>query len=255
MLVNLLLLRGNIGRDGRGHLAGARPFQRAGPAHRRHHREARAGAARQAREPVRLRAAAREGHEHGRGLPRACSTARSRPSSASAAISPRAIPEQTARRGRLAATAPDRAGRDQAQPQPPDARQGRLPAALPRPDRGGHAGRAGRSRSSMEDTLQPHPRLDRASASRPASTCCRETAIVAGIAKATLPPNPKRALGRVGRRLRRDPRPDRGDLSRPVPRLQRADVPARRLLQAATRRASGSGRPKAARPSSPSPSA
>ena len=52
----------------RGHLAGARPFQRAGPAHRRHHREARAGAARQARGAVRLRAAAREGHEHGRGL-------------------------------------------------------------------------------------------------------------------------------------------------------------------------------------------
>ena len=41
--------RGNIGRDGTRDLAGARPLQRPGPAHRRDHREARARAARQDR--------------------------------------------------------------------------------------------------------------------------------------------------------------------------------------------------------------
>ena len=48
MVVNLLLLRGNIGQPGAGICPGAGPFQRAGPAHRRHHRKARARAARPA---------------------------------------------------------------------------------------------------------------------------------------------------------------------------------------------------------------
>ena len=74
MLVNLLLLRAISAATGAGISPGARPFQRAGPAHRRHHREARARAARQAGGAVRLRAAAREGHEHGRGLRRRSST-------------------------------------------------------------------------------------------------------------------------------------------------------------------------------------
>ena len=68
MLVNLLLLRGNIGKPGAGHLSGARPFERAGPAHGRHHRKARAGADRQAEGAVRVRAAARERPQHRRGL-------------------------------------------------------------------------------------------------------------------------------------------------------------------------------------------
>ena len=52
----------------RRHLAGARPFQRAGPAHRRHLREARTGPARQARRAIRLRAAARGRAEHRQGV-------------------------------------------------------------------------------------------------------------------------------------------------------------------------------------------
>ena len=42
MLVNLLLLARQYRPPGRGHLPRPRPFQRAGPAHRRHHREAQA---------------------------------------------------------------------------------------------------------------------------------------------------------------------------------------------------------------------
>ena len=45
----------------RRHLPGARPFQRAGAAHRRHHRKTGARAARQAARAVRLRAAAEKG--------------------------------------------------------------------------------------------------------------------------------------------------------------------------------------------------
>ncbi len=40
-------------------------------------------------------------------------------------------------------------------------------------------------------TARLHPRLARACAPRPARTCCREPRIVAEIAQATLPPNPK----------------------------------------------------------------
>ena len=76
MLVNLLLLRGNIGKPGAGHLPGARPFERAGPAHRRHHREAGAGAARQARRSSTASSRRAKGPEHGRGLRGRCSPAR-----------------------------------------------------------------------------------------------------------------------------------------------------------------------------------
>ena len=97
MLVNLLLLRGNIGQAGRRHLSGARPFQRAGPAHRRHHREARTGAARSTRRAVWLRPP----REEGLNTVTACEAmlaARSTPSSAWAATS--FAPYRNARRWR-----------------------------------------------------------------------------------------------------------------------------------------------------------
>ena len=72
---------------GRRHLPGARPLQRAGPAHGRHHRKAGTGAARQAEGQFGFEPPRDKGHEHGRGLRSACSTARCRPSSASAATS------------------------------------------------------------------------------------------------------------------------------------------------------------------------
>ena len=58
----------------------------------------------------------------------------------------RAVPETGADGGGLARAAADGADRHQAQPQPPRARRGRLPAALPRPHRDRPAGerRAGR---------------------------------------------------------------------------------------------------------------
>ena len=171
MLVNLLLLQGQYRPRRHRHLARARPFQRAGPAHRRHHREAGTRAARQARRAVRLRAAAREGHEHGRGLRGHPRRARSRPSSASAAISCAPIPERGAHGGGLDAAGADGADRDQAQPQPSRERQDRLSAALPRPHRRGRAGErpAGGHHGGQ---LQLHPRLARPAHARPASICC-----------------------------------------------------------------------------------
>ena len=59
MLVNLLLLKGNIGAARRGHVAGAGAFECPGATHGGHLREARVGAARQARGHVRLRASSR----------------------------------------------------------------------------------------------------------------------------------------------------------------------------------------------------
>ena len=53
---------------GRGHLPDSRPFERAGAAHRRHHGEAVARAARPARRDVRFRAAARYRHDDRRCL-------------------------------------------------------------------------------------------------------------------------------------------------------------------------------------------
>ena len=83
-------------RQSRGrHLPRARPFQRPGAAHGRHLGKARTRAARHAGGALRVRAAARQGAQHRRGLRRACWRARSRPSSASAAIS--SAPSRTRR--------------------------------------------------------------------------------------------------------------------------------------------------------------
>ena len=66
----------------------------------------------------------------------------------------------------------------------------------------------------------------------PASEELRSEAwIVAEIAKATLAPNPQSAMGRLDRRLCDDPRQHRFDISGLFPRLQRAARQARRLLQ------------------------
>ena len=71
----------------RRHLPGARPFQRAGPAHGRHHREAGDGAAGQAQEPVRHRCAARRRASTPSRPARGSSPAGAGRSSCSAAIS------------------------------------------------------------------------------------------------------------------------------------------------------------------------
>ena len=172
MLVNLLLLRGNIGRDGAGISPGARPFQRAGPAHRRHLREARAGAARQAREAC---SASSRRAKKGMNTVEACEGILAGKVKAFVGLGGnfvRAIPERAKMEAGLARDAPDRPDRHQAQPQPPGARRGRLSAALPRPHRRRHPGEraAGRHHGGH---LQLHPRLARRCASRRASICVR----------------------------------------------------------------------------------
>ena len=63
-IANLALLRGNIGRDRRRPVPGARPFQRAGRSHRRHHRKADRRSSSTAGTAVRLQAAdAAHGHD------------------------------------------------------------------------------------------------------------------------------------------------------------------------------------------------
>ena len=81
MLVNLLLLRGNIGRFRGWHLPGARPQQRAGPAHRRYHGKAVAGAAGQACRAVSFQSAARSRDTIPSRLAKRSLRTRSRPSS------------------------------------------------------------------------------------------------------------------------------------------------------------------------------
>ena len=241
MLVNLLLLRGNIGKPG----AGICPVR--GHSNVQGQRtvgiteKPEAGAARQARGALRLRAAAREGPEHGRGLRGDASTAAVKASSGSAATScaPCPIPRRWSRPGRQ--LRPDRADRDQAQPQPSLRRRGDLSPALPRPHRDRQAGDAARRRSRWR--IRPaciHGSRGQAQARQPAS------ALRAGDRRrdrqGDSAAKPAGRLGRLGRRLCRGARRDRGDLSRAVQGLQRADVHARRLPAAAAARASASGR-------------
>ncbi len=72
----------------------------------------------------------------------------------------RAIPERAAMEDGLGEDGPDGSDRHQAQPQPSGQRQVGLPAAVPRPHRTGHAGQ--RSASGHDGGhLQLHPWLDR----------------------------------------------------------------------------------------------
>ena len=93
--------------------------------------------------------------------------------------------------GGLAQAAPDGADRDQAQPQPSHARRGRLPAAVPRPDRDRPAGERRRRPCRWKTRTGCIHALARRRRAGERRTCCSEPAIVAGIAKATLPANPK----------------------------------------------------------------
>ncbi|MEI9964700.1 MAG: hypothetical protein WDM92_08270 [Caulobacteraceae bacterium] len=123
MLVNLLLMRGNIGRQGTGVSPRARPLQRARAKDRRHQREAGTGPAGPPGRAVRLRAAAREGPDHGgrlRGHPRRPSARLHRPRRQLRAGHPRARGDG----GGVDRYAPDGADRHQAEPQPPDQRRG-----------------------------------------------------------------------------------------------------------------------------------
>ena len=125
----------------------------------------------------------------------------------------RAIPGARDHGEGLDADATDRSDRHQAQSQPSGQRQGRpiccpVSAAPKRISR-----RAVHRRSRMEDTFSCIHGSHRPSQAGQRTSADRELAIVAGLAKATLPPNPKVHMGRLGRRLRPGSRPHRGNLS------------------------------------------
>ncbi len=101
----------------------------------------------------------------------------------------RAVPETDAHGAGLAAAAADGADRHQAQPQPPGARRGRLPPALPRAA-SRSTGRPAASRRCRSRTAPAACTARAARPSRPPPRLLSEPAIVAGIAKATLAPNP-----------------------------------------------------------------
>ena len=200
MLVNLLLLRGNIGKPG----AGICPVR----GHSNVQGQRTVGITEKPElvpldklaRAVRLRAAARKGPEHGRGLrgdPRRRGAGLHRPRRQFRARRSRPRPHGAG----LAQAAAHRAGRDQAQPQPSDPRRGRLSAALPRPHRDRPAG--DRPASRCRSRTAPAASTARSACSRrPAPHLLSEPAIVAGIAKATLAAQSEGRLGRLGRRLR-----------------------------------------------------
>ncbi len=109
------------------------------------------------------------------------------------------------------------------------------------------ADRVGRGLDQLHACLRRHGRAGR----RP--RCCRRPAIVAGIAKATLAPNPTRAVGRLGGRLRRAC----AMRSRPPGRRCSATSTAASASPAASTdrspRANASGRRPTARPTSSCP--
>ena len=223
----------------RGADAGARPFQRAGPAHRRHHREDRTGPGRQDRGAIRLHRAAREGARHGRELPRRDR----RQVKAFVALGGnflRAVPETGGDGGGVAAARPVGADRDQAQPQPPVSRA-RSPICCPASAGSSSDVQAsGPQAVSMEDSTSCiHGSRGKA---KPASEhLLSEPAIVAAIAKQILPPNPKVDWDAWVADYSRDPRRDRGDVSRAVQGLQPAAVHSPAASGRATRRPNASG--------------
>jgi hypothetical protein len=132
----------------------------------------------------------------------------------------------------LARAAADGAHRDQAEPQPPGARPGVVPAALPGPHRDRPPGGGEQAVSVEDSTGCMHG--SRGVAEPAADTLLSEPAIVAGIAKATLPETPA-CPGMLGGRLRAGARPRSPRPARDLPRLQRAARRARRLPTAARR--------------------
>ena len=160
-------------------------------------------------------------------------------------------------RGGARALRADRAGVDEAQPLARPLRRGGADPAVPR---------AHRSRRPTPEPASSRSRTRWASSTprrggnEPASPHLRsEVEIVCAVAAATLGDRPDR-LGRSRRRLRRDPRPHRGD-DPGVRRLQRARAPPGRLRpaqpaarqHARSRRRRGTARPDGQPRSSRSP--
>jgi hypothetical protein len=251
MLVNLLLLRGNIGREGGGHPARARALQRAGPAHRRHRRKARAGAARQAGRMFGFEPPRDEGTHHRRGRgghPRRLGEGLRQPRRQLRPRHPRPAPQRYG----LGGPRPHRQRGDAAQPQPP-VLVGKTAWLLPCLVRAEEDMQAtGAQAVSMEDSLSHiHGSLGRR---RPAAPTLRsEIAIVGGAGQGDARSEPEGAMGRLDGRLRPDPRPDRRHLARRLPRLQRPALHAGRLLPRQRRARAGVEAPTAAGPNSPRP--
>ena len=252
MLVNLLLLKGNIGRDGAEcRRCAAIPTSRAS-APSAFPKSPNWSRSTNSTKQFGFEPPREEGHEHGRGLRRACSRARSRRSSASAAIS--SARSRNATTMEEAWVKMDLTVQIATKLNHSHLVNGRSPiccraAAAPKRH-------AGQGPQRMEDTSLSMIRgsVGKAQAGERALPDS-ELAIVAGIAKATLPANPKVKWDEWVGRLRQGPRADRGDLSRRCSRTSTTGCSRPADFTRATRRVSGSGRPRAARPSSPCPTA
>ena len=228
-LVNLLLLRGHIGRPGAGRLPGARPQQRAGRPHHGHLGAAARTVPRRAGPRVRLRVAARAGLRHG-GHHRGDARGRGRRSSSRwAATSSRPTPDtdctaEALRRCRLTVHVATKLNRSHLV----TGRAGADPA-LPRPHRadGIPGGSSSRSRTRWAWC---------SSSTRPAGAggvraLLSEAAIVAGLAQATLGGSSTVDWDAARGRLRPHPRPHRARRPR-LRGLQPPRARAGRLLPA-----------------------
>ena len=151
MLVNLLLLKGNIGRDG----AGISPVR----GHSNVQGQRTVGISEKP-ELVPLDKLAKQfgfepPREKGMNTVEACEGILAGKVKAFIGLGGnfvRAIPERETMEEAWTEDAPDRPDRHQAQSQPPRERRGRLSAALPRPHRGGRSG-SGPQAVTMEDTF------------------------------------------------------------------------------------------------------
>ena len=196
----------------RRHLPGARPFQRAGPAHGRHHRKARAGAARQAQGAVRLRAAAREGPATRSRPARRSSTARCKAFVSLGGNFVRAVPDTAAmepawRKLRLTVQIATKLNRSHLI-------HGEVAYLLPCLGRIEIDQQASGAAGGVDGGLAPAASTARAACAKPAS---RQSAVRAGDRRrhrqGDAAAQPEGRLGRLGRRLRAGARRDR---ARPI---------------------------------------
>ena len=211
-LVNLLLLRGNIGKPGAGPCPVRGHSQRAGRPHDGHLRAAAGGLPRRARRGVRLRAAARARATTRSARSRRCATAARRCSSRWAATSPPPRPTPARTGAALRTLRAHRARLDQAQPLAPGARARGADPALPRPQRARRAGRrpAGGDRRGFDEHGAPvrgHEGAGLAAAAVASRRSWRGW-------RAPRLPRSRTPWLRAGRRLRPHPRPHRRAWSR-----------------------------------------
>ena len=195
-LVNLALMRGNIGRPGagicpvRGH-SNVQGQRTVGITEKPEQ-----GAGRKAEAAVWHRRAAEEGRQHRRGLRENHRRQRPRGGAAWRQSGSRRSRASLDRAG-LAQAAADRPDPDEAQPHGAGARRGVLYPALSRPHRDRSAGQ--RTASGLDGGQHRlHARLARPGEAGQSRICCRKPKIVAELAKAAVPGRLDRFRGMIG---------------------------------------------------------